>query len=220
MLYVSELGKAVDAWVMAKCPWMADRDHAKDFEDKLDLIASGEIDTADDLINEYHKLVQILRDDLGIDLQVGKPTPSQIEYATNIAKQKKIEIPEGLFGSDTATAAFIKRNQILKVEVGICPECKVGKIVMREKMFGCSEFKGGCKFVLWIKNAELFLDRFKIEHTEHFLKELVQKALEKKPMHLTGIPGKGGNNFDAAIILTKHETYGWQLGFDFKVKKL
>lgn len=220
MLYVSELGKAVDDWVVAKCPWMADREHAKEFEDKLDLIESGEMGTADELITEYHNLVQALKTELGIDLQVGKPTPSQIEYATKIAQQKGMEIPEGLFESDKSTASFIQKNQIKKVEVGLCPECKTGKVIMRDKIFGCSGFKDGCKFVLWIKSAESFLDRFKIEHTKHFLKEVVQKALGKKPMYLTGIPSKGGSNFDAAIVLSKHETYGWQLGFEFKSKKL
>jgi len=170
--------------------------------------------TADELITEYHNLVQALKKDLGIDLQVGKPTPSQIEYATKIAQQKGMEVPEGLFESDKATASFIQKNQIKRVEVGVCPECNTGKVVMRDKMFGCTGYKEGCKFILWIKSAETFFDRFKIEHTEHFLKEVVQKALGKKPMYLTGIQGKTGNNFDAAVVLSKHETYGWQLGFE------
>ncbi len=220
MLYVTELGRDVDAWVVEKCPWMADREHAKMIEDQLDQIEAGELQNADSLIRHYHDLVQAVASDLGIDFQIGKPSQNQIAYAQSLAKQNQLEIPENILENEKATAAFIERHKPQRIELGPCPECKDGTVLWHAKMVSCFENKKGCGFLIWHKDAEKFLDRFGIDQGEESIQEIIRCSLGKKPKYFPGIKGKSGTVFNASIVVGKHDQFGWQLTFDFKNKRL
>ncbi len=71
----------------------------------------------------------------------------------------------------------------------ICPLCGKGIIRFNDKAAGCSEYRGGCKFVIWRTVAEKKL-------TDNQLKTLIQKG---KTSVLKGFKSKAGNSFDAAL---------------------
>lgn len=220
MLYITDLGKEVDKWVVKHCPWLADREHAKELEEKLDRLENGEMSNADDLIHEYHTLVEQLKDSLGILVhRIPKPTAGQIEYAQQLAEKHQIPLPDDVFETKEKTAQFINKHKPTIVEVGKCPSCKTGKVVMLEKNFGCNAYKEGCTFTIWKNRIDGFLDKFQVEHDEALVLKLIEQALKKKPMTLSGLVGQNGT-FSAKIIVKKDPQFGWGLGFDFNTKPL
>jgi DNA topoisomerase III len=80
---------------------------------------------------------------------------------------------------------------ISKQDLGTCPKCKKGKIVEGKKGYGCSEYKGGCTFVIWKEfcNKDLPITAVKA------LIEGKQTAVIK------GFKSKAGNSFETALIL-------------------
>ncbi|MDF9612854.1 DNA topoisomerase [Bacillus cereus] len=97
-----------------------------------------------------------------------------------------------------------------KIEVlGKCPVCS-GSIVEGQKGFGCSDWKNGCKFVIW-KNDK-FLATMKKKPT----KTMVKKLLKDGEAVVKGLTSKKGNKFDAILRYEKNlenEFFSWQMGF-------
>ncbi|MCU5605981.1 DNA topoisomerase [Bacillus cereus] len=97
-----------------------------------------------------------------------------------------------------------------KIEIlGKCPICS-SAIVEGQKGFGCSDWKNGCKFVIW-KNDK-FLATMKKKPTKTMVKKLIKdgEALVK------GLTSKKGNKFDAILRYEKNpenEFFSWKMKF-------
>ena len=97
-----------------------------------------------------------------------------------------------------------------KVEfLGKCPLCQ-NAVVEGQKGFGCSNWKSGCKFVIW-KNDK-FLATMKKKPTKTMVKHLLKdgQALVK------GLTSKKGNKFDAIMKYEKNEDndyFSWKMEF-------
>lgn len=74
-------------------------------------------------------------------------------------KMKKQEFLQVIFGFTNKSVATIKADQDVVIHevsspsktlevLGTCPECG-GKVIEGKKGFGCSNWKNGCKFVIW-----------------------------------------------------------------------
>ncbi|HFK1426194.1 type IA DNA topoisomerase [Bacillus sp. N447-1] len=97
-----------------------------------------------------------------------------------------------------------------EVEVlGKCPICS-NAIVEGQKGFGCSDWKNGCKFVVW-KNDK-FLATMKKKPT----KTMVKKLLKDGEALVKGLTSKKGNKFDAILRYEKNpenEFFSWKMSF-------
>ena len=80
-----------------------------------------------------------------------------------------------------------------KQSFGQCPKCKEGNINENSKAYGCSNYKEGCKFVVWKTS-------FGKKITENMIKELIQKNKTKK---LKFKSKKTGKPYEAFLILNK-----------------
>jgi DNA topoisomerase III len=97
-----------------------------------------------------------------------------------------------------------------EVEVlGKCPLCGHG-IVEGQKGFGCSNWKSGCKFVIW-KNDK-FLSTMKKKPTKTMVKALLKNGV----VTVKGLTSKKGNKFDASLRYEKNsenEYFSWKMEF-------
>lgn len=101
-----------------------------------------------------------------------------------------------------------KRQQKYEV-VGKCPICGNG-IIEGQKGFGCSNWKNGCKFVIW-KNDK-YLEAMKKKPT----KTMVRDLLKDGKVLVKGLSSKKGNKFDAILRYEKNpenEYYSWKMEF-------
>ncbi|PFA91045.1 type IA DNA topoisomerase [Bacillus cereus] len=97
-----------------------------------------------------------------------------------------------------------------KIEIlGKCPVCS-GSIVEGQKGFGCSDWKNGCKFVIW-KN-----DKFLAAMKKKPSKTMVKKLLKDGEVLTKGLTSKKGNKFDAILKYEKNfenEFFSWKMSF-------
>lgn len=94
--------------------------------------------------------------------------------------------------------------------LGKCPVC-ASDIVEGEKGFGCTNWKGGCKFVIW-KN-DRFLTALKVRPTP----QTIQRLLENGFVFSNSFISKKGSKFSAFLTYEKNvETgyYGWKMSFE------
>lgn len=93
--------------------------------------------------------------------------------------------------------------------LGKCPLC--GHVVIEgQKGFGCSNWKNGCKFVIW-KNDK-FLAAMKKKPT----KTMVKTLLKNGSVFVKGLTSKKGNKFDATLRYEKNpenEFFSWKMEF-------
>ncbi|RFU64085.1 type IA DNA topoisomerase [Peribacillus saganii] len=93
--------------------------------------------------------------------------------------------------------------------LGKCPKCGHG-IIEGQKGFGCSNWKSGCKFVIW-KNDK-FLATMKKKPTKTMVKTLLKNGVAP----VKGLTSKKGNKFDANLRYEKNlenEYYSWKMEF-------
>lgn len=93
--------------------------------------------------------------------------------------------------------------------LGKCPNCG-SDVVEGEKGFGCTNWRGGCKFVLW-KNDK-FLRTLGVRMT----KETVVKLLENGRVYGSGLKSKKGTRFSAFLSYEKNEDndyFSWKMTF-------
>lgn len=97
-----------------------------------------------------------------------------------------------------------------QVEVlGKCPECGHG-IIEGKKGFGCSNWRNGCKFVIW-KNDK-FLATMKKKPTKTMVKMLLKNGVAS----VKGLTSKNGNKFDASLRYVKNpdnDYFSWKMEF-------
>ncbi|USK68884.1 type IA DNA topoisomerase [Peribacillus asahii] len=102
-----------------------------------------------------------------------------------------------------------KPNEVL----GKCPLCGHA-VIEGQKGFGCSNWKNGCKFVIW-KNDK-FLATMKKKPTKTMVKALLKNGIAP----VKGLTSKKGNKFDAKLRYEKNpdnEYFSWKMEF---IKKL
>ncbi len=87
------------------------------------------------------------------------------------------------------TISLVSTPQVPKEGELVCPACGKGIVRFNDKAAGCSEYRGGCKFVVWRTMAEKKL-------TDNQIKLLITKG---KTGVLKGFKSKEGNPFEAAL---------------------
>ena len=115
-----------------------------------------------------------------------------------IKNEKEITINE--------VASQRKSNEI----IGKCPVCGHA-VIEGQKGFGCSNWKNGCKFVIW-KNDK-FLATMKKKPTKTMVKALLKNGIAP----VKGLTSKKGNKFDANLRYEKNadnEYFSWKMEFD------
>lgn len=106
-------------------------------------------------------------------------------------------------------------NEKKTIEVlGKCPLCGHG-IMEGQKGFGCSNWKNGCKFVIW-KNDK-YLASMKKKPTKTMVKSLLKNGV----VLVKGLTSKKGNKFDAYLRYEKNpdnDYFSWKMEFPEKTK--
>jgi DNA topoisomerase-3 len=98
-----------------------------------------------------------------------------------------------------------RSNEVL----GKCPVCG-HSIIEGQKGFGCSNWKSGCKFVIW-KNDK-FLAAMKKKPTKTMVKALLKNGV----VLVKGLTSKKGNKFEAYLRYEKNsnnEFFSWKMEF-------
>ncbi len=93
--------------------------------------------------------------------------------------------------------------------LGKCPACG-SDIIEGQKGFGCSNWKGGCKFVIWKD------DKYLAALGKKPTKAMVKKLLKDGRVKGIGFKSKRGNTFDAYIRYVKSEKdeyFKWEMEF-------
>ncbi|WP_285399894.1 type IA DNA topoisomerase [Lysinibacillus sp. fls2-241-R2A-57] len=112
--------------------------------------------------------------------------------------------------SEDVTLSKVTRAQKKFEVVGKCPLCAHG-VIEGQKGFGCSNWKKGCKFVIW-KNDK-FLATMKKKPT----KTMVKKLLADGTVLVKGLTSKKGSKFDAHLKYEKNpdnEYFSWKMEFE------
>lgn len=94
--------------------------------------------------------------------------------------------------------------------LGKCPACG-SDVVEGEKGFGCTNWKGGCKFIIW--KDDKFLASLKVRATA----ATIVKLLDQGSVYSNNFISKKGNKFSARLTYEKNEEtgfYNWKLSFD------
>ncbi|MFD1848441.1 type IA DNA topoisomerase [Oceanobacillus bengalensis] len=134
---------------------------------------------------------------------------------------RKQDFLQTIFRFTTASVETLKKaeDKIIKevsttrksTEVlGICPKCG-GKIMEGTKGFGCSNWKQGCKFVIW-KNDK-YLKTMKKKPT----KTMVKQLLKENQAYVKGLTSKNGKKFNAYLSYeknTNNDYYSWKMQFE------
>ncbi|OJV66895.1 MAG: DNA topoisomerase III [Clostridiales bacterium 38-18] len=93
--------------------------------------------------------------------------------------------------------------------LGNCPACG-SPVVEGEKGFGCTNWKGGCKFVVW--KEDRFLQALKVRAT----RQTVERLLENGELYSNSFVNKKGEKFSAHLTYVKNEEsgyYNWKMHF-------
>ncbi|MBV6734536.1 type IA DNA topoisomerase [Priestia megaterium] len=115
-----------------------------------------------------------------------------------IKNEKEVTINE--------VASQRKPNEIM----GKCPVCGHA-VIEGQKGFGCSNWKNGCKFVIW-KNDK-FLATMKKKPTKTMVKTLLKNGIAP----VKGLTSRKGSKFDANLRYEKNadnEYFSWKMEFN------
>ncbi len=93
------------------------------------------------------------------------------------------------------------------ISLGVCPACKLGKVLEGPKNFYCSEYKSGCKFGLF--KEDILMKKFKKKIT----KTMVSSLIKNQIVTVKGMTSlKTNTKFDGNIRLKKSSNgyWGWE----------
>lgn len=93
--------------------------------------------------------------------------------------------------------------------IGKCPLCG-SDIIEGKKGFGCSNYKNGCKYVIW-KN-----DNYLKSFGKKMTKTMAKKLLKDGFIEIKGLKSKKGNVFDASFKYEKNpdnDYFSWKISF-------
>lgn len=116
---------------------------------------------------------------------------------------------ETIRGHEGGIINQITSTKISKEVLGKCPQCD-GKIIEGYKGYGCSNWKSGCKFIIW-KNDK-YLATMKKKPT----KTMVKSLLSNGNAYVKGLASKKGNKFNAYLRYEKNPTndyFSWKMEF-------
>lgn len=102
-----------------------------------------------------------------------------------------------------------KSNNKSSESLGNCPLCN-SPVIEGTKGFGCSNWRNGCKFVVW--KEDNYLKAFGKKAT----KTMVKKLLKDGVAEVKGLKSKNGNKFDAFLRYEKNpnnDYFSWKLEF-------
>ncbi|WP_409293355.1 DNA topoisomerase [Peribacillus sp. SCS-37] len=94
--------------------------------------------------------------------------------------------------------------------LGKCPICGHG-IIEGQKGFGCSNWKSGCKFVIW-KN-----DKYLASMKKKPTKTMVKSLLKNGKASVKGLTSRNGKKFNAILSYEKNEDneyFSWKMEFE------
>jgi DNA topoisomerase III len=148
------------------------------------------------ILNDYSKKVNTYGNNKAINEEQTKPAKSvRTTKKTDAGKSTKPEREEDLDGKD-------------KIETfGKCPLCG-HDIIEGKKGFGCSNWKSGCKFVIWKE------DEFIKSLNKKITKTIVKQFLKNGKAELKGISDEDGAKFDGYISYVKNSgdnKFNWKL---------
>jgi DNA topoisomerase III len=125
-------------------------------------------------------------------------------YNNNKAGATK-NVTDGKQNNPTKVVAL---NEVPTVETfGKCPICG-NDIIEGKKGFGCSNWRKGCKFVIWKE------DEFIVALNKKITKTIAKKLLKSGKVELKGIVEKDGTKFDGYISYLKNSednNFSWKL---------
>lgn len=146
------------------------------------------------------------------DIEKGKFKKKEfLEHIFDFTKkgvEKIINDNEGIIIEDISVEKSNGKKEI--VFLGKCPVCGHG-VIEGKKGYGCSNWKNGCKFVIW-KNDK-YLASMKKKPTKTMVKQLLKDGKVK----VTGLTSKRGNKFDAILIYEKNKEndyFSWKMEFE------
>lgn len=119
------------------------------------------------------------------------------QYVTQIIQRIKEKEGSGM-GSYSGS---VKGSPLADIK---CPVCQKGSVTENSKAFGCSEYKNGCKFVIWKNIAGKMISA----------SDAAKLLTKGKTGLIKGFKGKSGKSFDAIL---KYEN--GEIKFDFGQKK-
>ena len=136
----------------------------------------------------------------------------------NFSKQEFLQL---IFDFTTKSVEIIKNEKEITINevttehktnevMGKCPLCGHA-VIEGQKGFGCSNWKNGCKFVIW-KNDK-FLATMKKKPTKTMVKALLKNGVAP----VKGLTSKKGNKFDAIFKYEKNadnDYFSWKMEFD------
>lgn len=128
----------------------------------------------------------------------------EVIYKFTIEAVKTIKNEEDIIINEVQGSKFTSREIL-----GKCPLCR-HSIIEGKKGFGCSNWKNGCKFVIW-KNDK-FLATMKKKPT----KTMVKMLLKNGKANVKGLTSKKGNKFDAVLRYEKNsdnDYFSWKMDF-------
>lgn len=152
--FPTEMGNIVNELLTSCFSGIIDYDFTASFEEKLDLVAEGQLAWKDVIKEFYGKFA--------IDLEQAEKEINKIEIKPEESDEicdkcgKNMVIRIGRYGKFLACPGFPDCRNIkpLLEETGVkCPDCKDGNIVVRRskkgrRFYGCSNFPD-CEFVSW-----------------------------------------------------------------------
>ncbi|SDL82344.1 type IA DNA topoisomerase [Sediminibacillus halophilus] len=103
----------------------------------------------------------------------------------------------------------VVQQKASKETLGKCPVCG-SKVVEGSKGFGCSNWKSGCKFVVW-KN-----DKYLAAMRKRATKTLVKGLLKNGRVYAKGLTSKKGKKFNAYLSYQKNASndyFSWKMDF-------
>ncbi|HEY5525193.1 MAG TPA: DNA topoisomerase [Clostridium sp.] len=157
-------------------------------QELLDLEYTGRLEsTLSDIEKGKFKKADFMK--LIIDFT--KEAVEKIKKDTGALSKFKVDIPKGV------------------ENLGPCPACG-NPVIEGEKGFGCSNWKGGCKFTIWKD------DRYIASFGKQVSKEMVQLLLENGKAGFRNLKSKKGNTFSAYFKYRRNEEtgyYNWELEF-------
>jgi DNA topoisomerase III len=107
-----------------------------------------------------------------------------------------------------------KKKKTFEV-LGKCPVCGHA-VIEGQKGFGCSNWKNGCRFVIW-KN-----DKFLASMKKKPTKTMVKQLLREGNVLVKGLTSKKGNKFDAMLRYEKNpeeEYFSWKMEFSNNIER-
>lgn len=126
---------------------------------------------------------------------------------TELARKTDFSKNDSASKQNSSNKEAALHNESTIESFGKCPLCG-HDIIEGKKGFGCSNWKNGCKFVIWKE------DEFTKAINKKITKTIVKKLLKSGKAEIKGITAKDGTKYDGCISYIKNpedNNFGWRL---------